>query len=125
MHLLANLCPSQQLEAYLHQIAVLGRHFTQAMSIFAAVPSNGMDIPASYQENYFWQASPNSLSKLQDYFGNLSSEEPTDTSVSSSTFKWFGLSATGWSFGSRKGKPSSWLLLLGQHMQPFILCDQR
>jgi hypothetical protein len=103
-----------RLQKCLQQLQVLGRRLVQANAYVVAIPTDGLSLKDLVGGNrYPWLASPGSLTEWKAYVDGLSSDDE---------FKWFGLSASGRSFGSGRDDPS-WLQLLGQHLRPIVLLD--
>lgn len=113
--------PTAQLRHCLQQdLQVLGRRLVQANTLVVPVPtdndSTGQD-DWGLQDSYTpWLARADDLSQWQSYFDSVRVVHPQS---SQSNVQWFGLSATGRSFGSGRTTPS-WLQLLGQHLRPAV-----
>lgn len=97
------------------EILVLGRRLTQANTFVVVVPmdqSTRTEWNLDRNERYPWLAEPGSLEVWKSYVSSLTTQnDPT------SGFRWFGLSATGRSFGSGTTIPS-WIQVLGKSLLP-------
>jgi len=122
-----------KLRECLQNLRVFGRRLLQSNTYVVPVSSDGDGgfVGRELDNNLRlpWLALPSAdataargRSDWKLYFEDLSegdsSKEDRLPGGSSSTFKWFGLRATGRSFASGQGSEPSWLQLLGRHLRP-------
>jgi hypothetical protein len=118
--ILALYCEEQDgMDRVLEDIAVIGRRLKQANVL--VVPIVAKPGPTSGRRD--WLASPDAPQEWLDYFASLSSANDLASLTDASSFKWFGLSSTGRSFGSGAGEEPSWLQLMGQHLRPLDIME--
>lgn len=106
-------------------LRVLGRRLHQANTFVVVVPTDGSAVQdwGLKPSNYLAQVSD--LTAWKDYFASLASDAVNDstTTKTSYTFRWFGLSSAGRSFGSGTTCPS-WLQVLGKSLSPVDVLDE-
>ena len=107
-----------EMKKVLASLRVFGKRLTQANVLVIAIVRQG-NLDA---DRCTWLATPGNPKDWIDYFDSLSVDDTNDKSPLQ-TFKWFGLSNTGRSFGSGAGEPPSWLQLFGQHLRPLDIID--
>lgn len=121
LRLLAIYGTADQLKSSLQQLSIYGRRMKQSNTYVVAISSDGSqrrDWGISRGNRLEWLAAAESPNQeWQRYFEGISDDSQT------STFKWFGLSATGRSFGSGQGSEPSWLQLFGRHLRPTEMLD--
>ena len=105
-----------EMENVLADLRVYGKRLKQANVLVVPIVKQAQ-LPTARTE---WLATPENPNEWLSYFESLSSDSDV---VPAPTFKWFGLSSTGRSFGSGTGYPPSWLQLLGQHLRPLDIMD--
>jgi hypothetical protein len=123
---------SSELQAVAQELSVLGRRLVQASAVVVLIPNDSDSKEAALKlgtTRPAWLAQAGAVQEWKDYFedltGNSGKSEEEQASVSSNKqLKWFGLSASGRSFGSGQGSAPEWLELLGQHLRPVILLDE-
>jgi hypothetical protein len=111
----------EKLSQALKGLTILGRRLQQATVYVVAIPTDGSK-PSDWQlstTNPLWLADSYQDSTWQNYFDGLLE---TDGS-SRPSFRWFGLNASGRSFGSGDEAIPQWLEVLGQHLRPTQLLD--
>jgi hypothetical protein len=127
---------SAELQAVAQELSVLGRRLVQASAVVVLIPndseSNSKDAALKFEtKRPAWLAQASAVQEWKDYFEDLtgnnsgkSEEEVKASLLSNQPLKWFGLSASGRSFGSGQGSAPEWLELLGQHLRPVVLLDE-
>jgi hypothetical protein len=110
-----------KLQQALTSLAVFGQRLKQASTYVVAVSTDGSTSkdwqtlePRSYQS---WLADPYQPQLWREYFQELSESD------NSTTFRWFGLTARGQSWGSGEGDIPQWLQVLGQFLRPTDFLD--
>lgn len=96
---------------------IIGSNSSSSSKVSQQLPFERAEWLASAETPQEWLAYFDSLSMLTS-----NANDDADPTLSSS-FKWFGLSSTGRSFGSGAGEPPSWLQLMGQHLRPLDIMD--
>ena len=118
IRLLAVHGTADELKSSVEQLRVLGRRLVQANAYVVIIPtdnSSRADWGLTDKERYAWLANPEDMEKWKSYFGTvLKTQEGT---APSSTFRWFGLTSSGRSFGSGTTFPS-WLQVMGKSLLP-------
>ena len=121
VRLLALSGTAEQLKKSLLPLRVLGRRLVQASTYVVVVPTDGSsaeDYGVLPADRLAFVADPVFPDQWRDYFESLSPEN------ASNEFRWFGIKATGRSFGSGQGDSPEWLQLLGQHLRPTDILDE-
>jgi len=122
VRLLAFSGTASELKKSLIPLRVLGRRLVQASTFVVVVPtdqSSADDFGLPAGERLPFVGGIVSPEDWNAYFASLG-----DTNDSSWNFRWFGISASGRSFGSGQGTSPEWLQILGQHLRPTdILSD--
>jgi hypothetical protein len=117
-----------ELQAVVQELSVLGRRLVQASAIVVLIPNDSTNPKEALtlDTRPAWLAQAGAVQDWKDYFedltGNSGSEE--EKALLFSKLKWFGLSASGRSFGSGQGSAPEWLEVLGQHLRPVVLLDE-
>lgn len=135
MRIVALTGTSLELQAVVQKLSVLGRRLVQASAVVVLIPNdNDSTNPKEALKLDFgrptWLAQAGAVQEWKDYFKDLSdnnsgkSEEEKAALLNNKQLKWFGLSASGRSFGSGQGSAPEWLELLGQHLRPVVLLDE-
>lgn len=107
----------------LSSLAVYRQRLRQASTFVVAVSTDGST--RSYwktlDSNLYqtWLADPYQPKDWLQYFQELTDDE----NGIPSTFRWFGLTSRGQSWGSGEGEMPQWLQVLGQHLQPSAFLD--
>jgi hypothetical protein len=120
--LLALSGTAPQLKKALLPLRVLGRRLVQASCYVVVIPTDGSsmkDFGLDPKERYAYLADSGDSKLWRDYFDSISPKNSSDA-----CFRWFGISATGRSFGSGQGEPPEWLQILGQHLRPTDILDK-
>jgi hypothetical protein len=127
------LCGTKtELQQALRGLAVLGRRLRQASVYVVPVSTEGSrasdwELPSpSGTSKLSWLADASDRIVWLDFFDGLSSSvvsEKNDEAKSTPSFRWFGLTSGGQSFGSGEGESPVWLQVLGQHLRPTELLD--
>jgi hypothetical protein len=120
--LLALSGTSEQLKLALRPLRVLGRRLVQASTYVVIIPTDGScleDLGLVRNERYAYLADSGDPEVWRAYFDSISPDNS-----SSASFRWFGIGATGRSFGSGQGEPPEWLQILGQHLRPTDIIDK-
>lgn len=122
MRLIAINGPKEELKAALSSLRILGRRLVQANTYVLVIPSDSSTIQdwGLDDTRQPWLASTDVLDSWRQYCTVLSDNQSPE---SATTFKWFGISATGRSFGSGQGSIPSWLQLMGQFCRPVEVLD--
>jgi hypothetical protein len=107
-----------------NELRVYNRRWVQSNTYWVLVPSDtaGRDRDSSIQARYPWLAQASNIDAWNLYFQNLkggTGGAATLNTSSGESVAWFGLSATGRSFGSGSSRPTSYLQLLGNSLSPF------
>jgi hypothetical protein len=121
-----------ELQAVVQELSVLGRRLVQASAIVVLIPddsaANSKEAALTLDTRPAWLAQAGALQDWKDYFedltGNSGSQEEQGALSFNTKLKWFGLSASGRSFGSGQGSAPEWLEVLGQHLRPVVLLDE-
>lgn len=122
VRLLALSGNAEQLKESLVPLRVLGRRLAQASAYVVVIPTDGSsakDWGLSPSDRLPFVADPAYPDEWREYFESLSSED-----AANNEFRWFGMSATGRSFGSGQGGSPEWLQILGQHLRPTDILDE-
>jgi hypothetical protein len=106
-----------------NELRVYNRRWAQSNTYWVLVPTNtaGRGSVSSIQARYPWLAQASDIDAWNFYFQNLKGEtggSATSPAASGESVAWFGLSATGRSFGSGSSRPTSYLQLLGNSLSP-------
>jgi hypothetical protein len=116
--------PSNQLHDILeNELRIYNRRWIQSNTYWILIPTSIIDSKDRSslfsQSRYSWLAQASDLDAWNTYFQNLKSPDQLAASAASSEpVSWFGLSATGRSFGSGSSRPTSYLQLLGNSLSP-------
>jgi len=128
-----------QLQTALQQLQGLAPRLIQSNTVVVPILSLGNGNPKdpmslsqlvqacqlspSVLQTWPWLAAPGQIEAWQAYWNVLGSNNNNNPDATfPNDFKWFGLSATGRSFGSGTDLPS-WLQLMGQHLRPTVLLE--
>ena len=114
----------QKLREALKGLSILGRRLKQASVYVVPLATDGSK-PSDWQllsEYPPWIADPYDKTMWQDYFDGLSAKDASNPTFRPS-FRWFGLTASGRSFGSGDDEIPQWLQILGQHLRPTQVLD--
>jgi hypothetical protein len=127
------LCGTKtELQQALKGLTVLGRRLRQASVYVVPVSTDGSrasdwELPSPFGTSRLsWLADAADPNVWLDFFDGLSSttvSEKNDEAKSTPSFRWFGLTSGGQSFGSGEGESPVWLQILGQHLRPTELLD--
>jgi hypothetical protein len=116
--------PSMKLEQIVKaELAVYNRRWKQSSTYWVLIPT---DIVASDRKStsflsqirYPWLAQAYDINLWIEFFQSLQSTDNIAVSKANVSISWFGLSATGRSFGSGTTKPASYLQILGNSLSP-------
>jgi hypothetical protein len=120
--ILALYCETNdKMQKVLKGLRVFGKRLKQANVLVVPVVKNGEQQTSDRSE---WLATPEAPRQWEAYFDSISDDRNNrDIERISSSFKWFGLSSTGRSFGSGIGEVPSWLQVMGQHLRPMDIVD--
>jgi hypothetical protein len=115
------ICGTQsKLQEALQGLSIIGRRLKQASVYVVAVPTDGSKASDwGMQPKTPWLADAHDLNQWLEYFDSLAADADMPTN-----FRWFGLNASGRSFGSGENEIPLWLELLGQHLRPTELLDE-
>ena len=119
--ILAMSGPASMLQHILqNELIIYNRRWKQSNTYWVLVPN---DLPTSEQRSTFisqarypWLAQAYDYDSWNRYFQSL--QTAGSTTGTNNAVSWFGLSATGRSFGSGATKPTSYLQILGNSLSP-------
>ena len=127
--ILAMSGPASELQRVLqNELMVYNRRWKQSNTYWILIPNDVPNTTSEQQQRtafisqsrYPWLAQAYDYDQWNMYFQSLQSTDGTATANNDATNKisWFGLSATGRSFGSGATKPASYLQILGNSLSP-------
>lgn len=111
-----------------NELAIYNRRWIQSNTYVILIPDTTVidkqtDQKSTilFQSRYPWLAQASNVDEWNDYFQNLkltTSASNEKINLPNDNVYWFGLSATGRSFGSGSTKPTSYLQILGNNLSP-------
>jgi len=118
---------SEKLRDTLLTFRVLGQRLQQANTFVVVVPTDAEDVRdllSGEEQRFAWLADPGDLQAWKDYFSILAASSDNDQQNGTSySFRWFGLTPSGRSFGSGTLEPS-WIQVFGKSLPPVEVLDE-